>query len=150
MTTTTNPTALRTAIQRTIEELASNGRFFRVRYDGRTPATIDPSTADDAIKPDSVAVNEVAATFEPDPTWGRDVRQRRTSWLFELRLGFPNEATVAFFEQDVADSAPRVKRTAEHPFALLRITEVEYTHPVRGGAGGGSTVVITFEAQIGR
>lgn len=143
--------ALRTAIQDKLIELAEAGRFFRVRYSSdRKPLTIDPDAAELRVRPTSIAVNEASATFEPDELFGRDVRQRRTSWLFELRLGFDHETTVAFFEEDVADSAPRIPKTEHHTYALLRIVDAEYTHPVREGSGGGSTVVFQFEAQIGR
>lgn len=144
-------TALRTAIQEKLIELAETGRFFRVRYDhNRKPLAIDPLAAELRARPTSIAVNETSAAFEPDTQFGRDVRQRRSSWVFELLLSFDHEVTAAFFEEDVANSAPRIPKTEQHTYALLRIVDAEYTHPVREGSGGGSTVVLQFEAQIGR
>lgn len=143
--------SLRTAIQTKLYELAKTGRFYRVRYGSdHKPLVIDPDAAELRVPPASIAVNETSAAFEPDELFGRDVRQRRTSWVFELRLGFDHEVTVAFFEEDVAESAPRIPKTEHHTYALLRVVDAEYTHPVREGSGGGSTVVLQFEAQIGR
>lgn len=143
-------TALRTAIQRTLWELGRYGRFYRVSYDtsGR-PASIDPDTAD-REEPKTVAVNEVGADFAADTQYGRRVNQRRTSWQFELHLGFDHEVTVAFFEQDVLSPVPRVDKTDDHTYALLRLTNSRYDHPARDGSAGGSVVIQTWEASIGR
>jgi hypothetical protein len=142
--------ALRTAIQRTLLELARTGRFYRVIYDADGfPAAIDPDTAV-REEPKTVIVNEIDAEFQPDTAFGRSVYQRRTAWRFELHLGFDREVTVSFFEQDAIAPVPRVDKTQDHTFALLRLVNVQYDHPARDGSAGGSVFVLTWEAQIGR
>ena len=143
-------TALRTAIQRKLHEIARVGRFFRTYYDKDGMAgAIDPATAE-RVKPVSILVNEVTSEFEPDPLHGRAVHQRRTDWRFELHLGFPKEVTVAFFEQDSIAPVPRVDSTDQHTYAILRLTGAEYNHPARDGSAGGTSVVLTWDASIGR
>jgi hypothetical protein len=149
----TNPSALRAVIQRSIRDLVENGRFYRVTYatDGSgNPAPIDPGSADDRVVPSSIEVNEVSSEFEPDLRYGRDYKQQRVSWVFKLLLGFEQETTLAFFEQDITDSVPRISPTNDYPYVLLRIKEAEYAHPVRSGASHGTEAVITFQAQVGR
>jgi len=150
MTVVATESALRTAIQRLLHDLAKTGRFFRVYYDADGKAVaIDPNESEQ-IAPVSLEVNEVSADFIPDELFGRDINQRRSSWNFELHLGFDQEVTVAFFEQDVLAPVPRVKQTENHTYAWLRLNNVSYDHPARGGSAGGTSVVMTFEATIGR
>jgi len=150
MTVVATESALRTAIQRLLHDLALTGRFFRVRYDATGMAlAINPETAE-RITPESIAVNEVSSDFVPDELFGRQINQKRASWEFELHLGFGHEITVAFFEQDVLRPVPRIKQTDHHTYAWLRLRNAVYDHPARDGSAGGTSVVMTWEATIGR
>lgn len=149
MTTVATESALRTAIQRKLHTLAEQGRFFRVRYDQGKPVAIDPNAAE-RMPPESIAVNEVSSEFQPDVLTGRAVHQRRTAWQFELHLGFSNEVTAAFFEEDNTKPVPRVDATQFHTYALLRLSGAEYDHPARDGSAGGTSVILTWDITIGR
>ena len=149
-TTVANESALRTAIQRLLHGNAKEGRFFQTRYDKDGMAVaIDPNTAP-IRQPRSIAVNEISGEFEPDEKYGRKVWQRRSTWRFELHLGFDVEVTTAFFEQDMIQPVPRVDATDFHTYALVRLVNSEYDHPARDGSAGGTEAILTWEASIGR
>jgi hypothetical protein len=148
LTTVATESALRTAIQRKLHTLAEQGRFFQVRYDDGKPVAIDPNAAE-RLSPESIAINEISSEFQPDVLTGRAVHQRRTAWQFELHLGFSNEVTATFFEEDNTKPVPRVDATQFHTYALLRLNHVEYDHPAREGSGG-TSVILTWDITIGR
>lgn len=149
-TTVATESALRTAVQRLLHDKAKSGRFFQTRYDKNGMAiAIDPNVATKR-QPRSIAVNELSAEFEPDVAYGRKVWQRRSTWQFELHLGFDVEVTLAFFEQDMIQPVPRVDATDFHTYALVRLVNAEYDHPARDGSAGGTTAILTWEASIGR
>lgn len=149
MTVVATESALRTAVQRKLHTLAMEGRFFQVRYDDGLPVAIDPNAAE-RLSPESIAINEISSEFQPDPLAGRAVHQRRMSWQFELHLGFSKEVVVTFFEEDNNKPVPRVDATQFHTYALLRLSNVEYDHPVRDGSAGGTSVILTWDITIGR
>ena len=67
------------------------------------------------------------------------MERARSEWLRSLG-----------FEQDALAPVPRVEKTDDHTYALLRLTSAQYDHPARDGSAGGSLVILTWEAQIGR
>lgn len=149
-TTVANESALRTAIQRLLHGRAKVGRFFQTKYDKDGMAvSIDPNTAK-KLPPRSIAVNEISGEFEADEKYGRAVWNRRSTWRFELHLGFDVEVTTAFFEQDMIQPVPRVDATDFHTYALVRLVNSEYDHPARDGSAGGTNAILTWEASIGR
>lgn len=149
-TTVATENALRTAIQRVLHDRARTGRFYQSRYDKDGMAVaIDPEVAK-RLKPRSIAVNEISSEFQPDTRYGRKVHQVRTTWRFELHLGFDNEVTADFFEQDMIQPVPRIDATEFHTYALVRLVNTEYDHPARDGSAGGTNLIMTWEATIGR
>jgi len=149
--TQSDETSPKNLCERAILEAVGQGPFFAVIRDRKGAGGLAPlhhETAP-AVRPKSVVTNEIAAQFEEDRRYGRDLRMKKSMWVFETLLSFVVEVDSSGFELLIAHNPPRFTVHGEGT-VLLRVRSVSYKHPAQYGSGSGSEISYVFEADIGR
>lgn len=141
--------SVKNAIVSALIVVAASGTFYSTIYgvkDGLTlPMEIDPAT-DKTVKPATISANETDATFESDERYGRQIRQQRTDWIFDLFISFHKATSGELFELFLQENVPKVTITGL-PTVFLRIVAAKYTHPATQQSSSGSSFVYTFSAS---
>lgn len=143
--------ALKALIQNKLLTTIRTAEFFaRVTYDADNLATEGSLELGSAVIT-SLHSNEVQTSFEADPRHGRDQKQRRSTWLFELRVLFKAEVSVEAFEEWWIDNGVRLSRqdTSSKQVDLF-LVNTEITHPPQQSPSTGTKAVFTVEAALSR
>lgn len=137
----------RSDIQNHLRTLAKEGTFYCVSYDPETgdALQIDPNESE-TLAPQQALCNEVSSAFEIDTRQGRDRIQRRSSWQFELLLGFSSEVSLEDFEQALMAEPPVVPEKNGHKQIRCELVSADYQHPVQQQPSTGTQARYVFEA----
>lgn len=116
--------------------------------DGR-PSGLDMAEKEQPQTP--ILCNEISSSFDLDEQNLRGDFQRRTSWIFSLKIKFDREVLLEYFENAMMANplylGPDLSRGLSS--VTLRLIGTEPTHPVQKG-GPGTSVEFSFEAEQGR
>lgn len=151
--------SLRLAIQTAVVNFFKDIEFPIVTYsetgapnDVTEPPSNDPDNPTHLKPLQPILCNEISSTFSEDLNYKRNRKDRRDSWLFELRMKFDREVLLEIVEDQWADEPlviPANPQTGA-PQVTLRLNTSEITHPVQQGGASGTSVKFTFEAEQGR
>lgn len=138
----------RTRIQTELINRAKAGKFFEVSYNKTTkvPNNVDILTAP-VIEPSAVFCNEIEQQFGVDRKYGRDLKLKSVSWVFDLLVEFSNkEVTDEVFKKSLSDSVPLLANDQANDFeaVMLVLIAAVYEHPVTQQPSTGTKIRYTF------
>lgn len=145
---------VRHLIQNKLIDYAQESVAFRkVKYDQDNKVDLD--TNDPPLPGSSVIsschVNETSSQFSLDQRNGRALRQKRESWIFQLRITFKTEVMVEELEEKWIKSPPVLARsdTSSNQVTLMLLgTDIQ--HPPQKTSSTGTKAVFTIQAQLSR
>ena len=134
-------------IQNALVDMAEGAVFYPTTYDGRKLNDPDLDSAE-TVSPASVAANEVGANFDVDDRYMRGFAQERTSWTWELILGFSEEVDASQAEESWLSTVQQVPANDAQGLAqhFLFLRGVSYSHPTRDGHTG-TKITYTFDVE---
>lgn len=140
-------------IHAAIMSLVESCTFVKVKFSpggagGMTMATGDEN---DAVRPTSVVLDEVHASFRPALRNRQTMTFEKSEWRFQLHLGFPCAVSLEELEARLTESgivlpANRADGTRQIRIALV---EAPYLHPPQGQPANGTLVRLTLSAEVG-
>ena len=120
-----------------------------VTYDRLNLASAHPALGSAVVA--SCHANETSSSFGIDSSFGRDRRQRRLDWTFELKVKFNQEVSVEALEEAWLENPPVLTRedTSSKQVTLLLISS-DISHPPQQSSSTGTSVTFIVQALLSR
>jgi|TARA_Y100000296_G_scaffold86150_1_gene124884 hypothetical protein len=131
----------RLKIQQAILKYVKTGYFYGVSYD---PESRLPIRSANRIWPTGYYCNEISSEFAPAKLNRRTVHNERTSWTFELKLSFSEEADISAFEDALAAAPIKLPDIQ----TILNLTGCIITHPPVKDPNNGTLATLTIDASV--